>query len=226
MSDSIDIKCWICGKPATLTKPIFDNGCWKEIKPTKYRRCYCDKCYKEHEKKESEDRKLYIKLRKQEMFRKAVKILESQHTDMYEYKEAIEVVQEFVENNPEKIDSSYEALTAIILVHNRIHSKMQHKVNTYQVDFLLPDLMVVLEIDGERHKGKKEEDKKRDHIIKTDLGPGWEVVRITTDMLDKNAKKLPEAIYKVIDYRLTEDIHQKAFASDVILQARKHKNTK
>ena len=199
--------CWICGKTATRTRPVLDGFCFIEPEPSEYHRCYCEKCFKETNRKEAEERKLYIKLKKREMFRKAVKLLEAQHTNMYEYKEAIEVVRDFIEDNVDKFDSSYEVLTAIVLVQNRIYSKMQYKVGKYQVDFLLPDLLVVLEIDGERHKHSKNYDSVRDKRIKEELGPHWEVIRITTDNLDKNAKKIPEAIDKVLEYRETNHIN-------------------
>ena len=171
---------------------------------------FSKKCLKEIEKKESDERKLYIKLKKREMFRKAVNLLEKQHTDMYEYREAIEVVRDFMEDNVDKFDSSYEVLTAIVLVQNRIYSKMQYRVGKYQVDFLLPDLLVVLEIDGERHKHRKDYDSVRDKAIKKQLGPHWEIIRIDTDNLDKNAKKIPDAINEVLKYRETNHINWRA----------------
>lgn len=204
------MNCWICGKTATITKPIFDGFSWHVPEMSEYRRCYCGECLEALVEKETEERKLYIKLKKREMFRKAVNLLESQHTNMYEYKEAIEVVQDFIEENVDKFDSSYEVLTAIVLVQNRIYSKMQYKVGPYQVDFLLPDLLVVLEIDGERHKHRKDYDSVRDKRIKSELGPHWEIIRITTDNLDKDAKKIPEAINKVLEYRETNHINWRA----------------
>ena len=87
---------------------------------------------------------------------------------------------------------------------------MQYKVGPYQVDFLLPDLMVVLEIDGERHKHRKDYDSVRDKAIKKELGPHWNIIRIDTDNLDKNAKKIPEAINKVLEYRATDHINWRA----------------
>ena len=200
--------CWICGDKATRTRVIHtDKFSFWEEKPNEYYRCYCEKCKAETEKKEKEERELYIKLKKREMFLKACDILEKQHTLMYEYKDAIEVVREHLENNPDKFDSSYEVLTAIILVQNRIYSKMQHKIGKYQVDFLLPELLVVLEIDGDRHIHRKEFDRKRDIQIRQTLGDGWDIIRIKTDYLDMNAKKLPEAIYKTIDYRQTGKVN-------------------
>lgn len=197
------MECWICGKPATITKQELTFGTFTQLPLTEYHRCYCEKCFKEQSKLISEERKQLAKLRKREMIRKACDKLEQQDTNMYEYKEAIEVVSDFVEDNIDKIDSSYEALTAIVLVQNRIYSKMQYKVGKYQVDFLLPDFFVVLEIDGDRHKHKKEYDTKRDKEIKNTLGDPWQIIRISTDYLDQNAKKLPKALHEVLEYRAT-----------------------
>lgn len=202
------MNCWICGKAnATITRPVLVGSSFISPRPSKYHRCYCEKCFGEERRKEIDERKLYIKLKKREMFRKAVKLLEAQDTDMYEYQEAIDVVSDFIEANVDKFDSSYEVLTAIVLVQNRIYSKMQYKVGKYQVDFLLPDMFVVLEIDGERHKHKKDYDSVRDKEIKKTLGPHWEIIRIPTDRLDKDAKKIPEAIDKVLEYRETNHIN-------------------
>lgn len=204
------MNCWICGETATTTKLIHDGFTIVRPDLSEYRRCYCESCLKKVQATESEERKTYIKLKKREMFRKACDILENQHTNMYEYQEAIEVVREFLENNVDKFDSSYEVLTAIVLVHNRIYSKMQYKIGRYQVDFLLPDYMVALEIDGERHKHRKDYDSVRDKRIKKLLGEHWEIIRIPTEHLDKNAKKIPEAIDKVLEYRETDHINWRA----------------
>ena len=211
------IKCWNCGAIATETKAFTYDWIFKAPEPREvspYVRCYCSKCAKEVEAKEKEERELYIKLKKREMFRKAVRILEKQDTKMYDYKDAIEVVEEHVENHPDKFDSSYEVLAAIVLVHNRIYSKMQYKVGRYQVDFLLPELFVVLEIDGERHVHKKAYDTKRDIQLQQMLGDGWDIIRIKTDYLDKDAKKLPDAIRKVVEHRQTGKVNWRQLYAD------------
>lgn len=200
--------CWRCGKKATRTLAILrEYGAVYEAEPSEKYRSYCARCAKEVRKEENEEHALYVKLRKRIMFRRACDLLEAQDTDMYSYKEAIEVVGDYIEKNPDKIDSAYEALTAIILVQNRIYSKMQYKVGKYQVDFLLPEMMIVLEIDGERHKHRKNYDSERDKEIKWQLGPAWEIVRIQTENLDKNAKALPTALQKVLEYRGTRHIN-------------------
>ena len=198
------MKCWICGKEATETRVIHAKyGTVMNVPCSEYVRCYCSECRKAVEEKEKNDREIYVKLKKREMFLKAVSKLEAQKTNMYEYKEAIEVVEDFLNQNIDRFDSSYEILAAIVLVQNRIYSKTQYKIGPYQVDFLLPDQKVVLEIDGERHKHRKSYDRNRDLYIEKELGTDWNILHIGTELLDMNAKKLPSAIDKAIKYRTT-----------------------
>lgn len=196
------MKCWECGKEATRTRVIRNrHHCFYEEPVSTYVRCYCEECKNKLDKKEKQDMELYIKLKKREMFLRACKTLENQNTNMYDFKDAIDVVEDYIETNPDKFDSSYEVLAAIILVKNKIYSKMQYKIGRYQVDFLLPEMGVVLEIDGDRHKHRKSYDNKRDEYIIKHLGYGWDIIRIDTELLDENAKQLPRAINKVIEYR-------------------------
>lgn len=201
-------KCWICGKQATTSPYEYNPNAFRDEDFFKgdgslLFRCYCKECYEKEKARQDEERKLYIKLKKREMFRKACSVLERQGVDMYGYKDAIDAVGEIVEEKPDKFDSSYEVLTAIILVKNRIYSKMQYKIDRYQVDFLIPEMFVVLEIDGERHRYSKGRDSIRDEEIKKRLGKPWEIVRIKTDYLDQKAAILPVAIKRVLDARET-----------------------
>lgn len=205
------IKCWECGKiveqevkhseipEGVIIPEEFLASLPSE--PSFWYRCYCDECYKRVYEEEKRDIEEYIRLKKKGMFRRALRILEHQATDMYDYKDAIKVVEDFLNAHLDKFDSSYEIVAAIVLVKNRIHSKMQYKIGKYQVDFLLPEWYVVLEIDGVHHKLHKKADSNRDAYIKRALGNPWEIVRIKTDYLDMNAKALPDAIQRVLQYR-------------------------
>lgn len=202
------IKCWKCGKEAKRTAQASEYDPFTQSKMpcnnlavSKWYRCYCDDCYEAVKKQVKEEEILYVKIKKREMFRKACKVLESQHTNMYEYKEAIDTVESVVEEKPDKFDSSYEILAAIVLVHENVLAKAQYKIGRYQADFVLPEMRVVLEIDGERHKYKKDYDRQRDANIKKALGEDWEIVRIETDLLDQNAKRLVKAIDAVLERR-------------------------
>lgn len=201
----ITVRCWECNKVLEEHEgyiPFFYETFGEKIEYSlPYSRKYCKECNERLAKEEAEKNVLYIKLKKERMFNKACYILEKQGYKMYEHKEAIDVVRDAVKNKPDKFDSSYEMIAAIILVDNRIYAKMQYKIKSYQVDFLLPEIGVVLEIDGERHKYTKGKDSTRDEAIKKELGAGWDIIRIPTNYLDKDASKLIEAIERVIDYR-------------------------
>lgn len=202
------MKCWECGKEATKTRALGHLPWWADgnvayIQPNSKmtQRCYCDECFEKMRTTQREENETYIKLRKRRMLETAIDSLEHQNVKLYNYRAAIKAVQSFLEENPDKFDSSYEVLAAIILVKHRIRCKLQYKIGRYQVDMLLPDLFVVLEIDGDRHKYNKKHDSARDVKIKMALGSQWEIVRINTDYLDQHADRLLDAIKKVCDYR-------------------------
>lgn len=204
------MKCWICENKAVISKPIgwdasdilSDRNC----EPSKFKRSYCKSCYAKEINRVAVAKQELARLKKQIMFENAMQLLEKQKYNFYENKEAICVVKDKILEKPDNFDSSYEVVAAIILVSNRIYSKMQVKVGKYQVDFLLPDYKIVLEIDGDRHKTKKNRDNERDEKIKQILGIGWEVVRIPTELLDMKAENLVKGIESLLDYRIKKMI--------------------
>ena len=198
--------CWICGK---RTEKMYRRTCaigsflLDEVTPNyySYPRCYCDKCIEIVKKQETEDVRLHSLLKRKIMFYTAVNKLERQNIKMYDYIDAIKVVEEKMISDPEKFDSSYEMIAAIVLVKNLIYSKMQYPIDRYRVDFFLPEDGVILEVDGERHKYHRKHDSNRDAKIKSIVGPGWEIIRISTDYLDQRAERLPDAIQEIKKYR-------------------------
>lgn len=201
-------KCWRCGGTATTYRiehfgktangsfyraPADDQQRW---------RAYCAKCHAEVTREQRETRAELARLKKRVMFENAMQLLEGQAIDMYELREAVDAVEEFLQESPDSFDSAPEIVAAVILIHNKVRCKPQYKVGKYLVDFLLPDEMVVLEIDGERHKARKVYDSKRDARIRQALGPGWEVIRINTEYIEQNAKQLVTAIRKVCEFRI------------------------
>lgn len=197
--------CWECGKSGEKRRNIGEQtkGRLRMLIPfdEKAQRCYCEECFDKVTKQYQRDMSEYVRLKKKLMFERAVRILERQKLDIYDYQEAIQAVGEFAEAQPDKFDSSHEMVAAIVLIQNEIECHLQYKVGRYQCDFCLPGLQVILEIDGERHKANKKYDTERDMEIRAELGAGWQIVRIKTDYLEENAKLLPEAIESVLDYR-------------------------
>lgn len=195
--------CWICGKEATKTRDLAYADKYMILQPIKkyQQRCYCDECFKKVMDEMLADKREYVRLKKKMMFERAVNILEHQKMNIYKYQEAIKAVQEYAAENPDKFDSSYEMIAAIILIYHRIECKLQQKIGRYQVDFVLPVEHIILEIDGERHKHRKAYDSERDAFIKAELGGDWQIMRISTECLDMHANRLIKAINKLSDYR-------------------------
>ena len=164
-------------------------------------RCYCEDCFRAVTEQHKKDVAEYARLKKKLMFERAVRLLERQSLELYDYQEAIKAVEEFAAGHPNKFDSAYEMIAAIMLIDNEIPCEMQYKVGCYQCDIRLPTMKVILEVDGDRHKYRKKFDAERDQEIMRELGTGWEVVRIKTDYLEKNADLLVEAIRAIVDER-------------------------
>lgn len=193
------MKCWECGAKATRTKVMTKHFDYSSLS-SQYR-CYCEECLKRVREEEKRDELEYVRLKKKVMFNSAIEKLETQSIDMYSLKPAIDKVKEYIERNPDKADSSYEIITAIILINAGVMFQMQKKILNYQVDFYIPSHKVILEIDGERHKSRKGYDRTRDEKIIEEVGYDWNLVRIGTDNLDKKAINLIKAIDGILKMR-------------------------
>ena len=204
-----NMECWICGKKATetLITESFGQGDYYYKSPSKHYRCYCSDCAEEVKEQRMLENAEYVLLKKKQMFENALANLETQHIDMYKLKPAIEKVYDFLLNNPDKFDSSYEIMAAIVLINAGIKFQMQKRVLRYQVDIYIPSHKILVEIDGERHKSRKDYDNERDNAIIDELGYDWQIVRISTEHLDKNAMRLITAIEQVANLRRTGKVN-------------------
>ena len=210
------MKCWICGnnvdKVYICDYSEYDKLVKDPLGISKgVQRHYCKKCLAEHSEQYKKDMNEYIRLKKKLMFERALRILENQPLDIYEYQEAIRAVEVFAREKPDKFDSAYEMVAAIILVDNEIECELQYKVGKYQCDFYIPSMKVVLEVDGDRHKHKVAYDSIRDEAILKELGHGWNIVRIKTEYLDQKAELLVEAIKTTVEKRYETKRNRKSF---------------
>lgn len=190
------MKCWFCGKE---TEPKYKLVYGEKVATKK--RAYCPECSENHDKEIEQDKKTYVILKKKLMFERAMELMEKQNCDMSAYRNAAVMVQKYLYANWDKFDSADEIIAAIVLVKEGYQIKMQHRVGNYQVDILIPEKEIALEIDGERHKQKREYDSWRDVEIRKALGDGWEVVRIGTHHIEKDCGKLIKAIDALKNYK-------------------------
>lgn len=187
------MECWECNKKGTKQfelKKASDISGYDNIS----KRWYCNDCYERVAKERKDDRIEYVRLKKKLMFERATRILERQDVDIYEYKEALEAVSDYSKNNPNKFDSSHEMIAAAIIIYNELPVKIHYKVAGVEVDFYIPDMKAVLEVDGFYHEWQKLKDYERDIKVRNELGTDHEVVRIDTKYIEQNAELLVEAI--------------------------------
>lgn len=181
--------CWTCGIPVAT---VLDNP---------HSRMFCPECKEKYEADKQNTLSKYIELKIRVMFERAMRILEKQFAPLYEYKDESEYVLELALSDAEKFGSSHEMVAAMELLRNRVKAKVQQRILSHRVDFLLPDLKVVLEIDGYMHNYSKLKDSKRDVKIVNELGAGWEVVRIPTKYIEQNVRMLVPAIKELHAYK-------------------------
>jgi very-short-patch-repair endonuclease len=214
-------ECWVCGAKATKRFDIYDKNkleakrkrefganaevrrdCLKiGIEPSFGQRAYCDSCFDiaVTERKLLEESMRQAKMAI--MVEKAIRMFEQQGGDVYEWRSAINTVSTYASKFPEKFASSHEVLAAIVLSHSKVKIRPQYQIAGYIVDFCLPEMKVMLEIDGERHKANKDQDALRDFAIMRRLGKEWSIVRIPTECIEMKASRLLEAINVVLAKR-------------------------
>lgn len=180
--------CWECGTYITGDRPI-------------HRRVFCQECKDKYEKEHEKFMNEYLSAKTKISWDRAVRHMEYQDSvNINAYYDEAQYVKELALKDFNKFQSSYEMMAAMELLKNRIKSKMQYKILKYKVDFYIPGLKTILEIDGKLHDFKLKKDSDRDVAILTELNSkdkGWEVVRIPTEYLDKDITKLIPAIKAV-----------------------------
>lgn len=181
--------CWNCGTKVEVESRVISY------------RAFCEECEREYRDKKAEDLKEYVRLKTLIMHERAMRMLEKQNADVYAYKEASEAVLEFALEPGEKFSSSHEMVAAMELIRNHVKIKVQQTIGNYRVDFMIPEMNVVFEVDGYMHKTSKVKDNQRDIAIREILGSDWEVVRISTKNIEENIDKLLDAIEAIAEYK-------------------------
>lgn len=190
-------KCWVCGKKATVFPSLYRLDKYHFDREEYHQRGYCKECAAKVDAQNRRDKAEYIRLRKSLMYERAVRMLERQNIDIYDYEEALKAVKDFSETNLERFDSAEEMVAAAILINSEIEITVGKQIGQYTVDFYIPKMFVILEIDGQMHGNRVYYDNERDKELRTILGAKWEVVRIKTDYIAENAKMLVDAIESV-----------------------------
>ena len=164
------------------------------------RRHYCEQCEQAKKNEAKEAYKEYMRLKNAMTIERATRRIENHKGDknrFSHYRAAIDIVSEYMDAHLGTIASTEEAICAIVLIADEIHVKCQQKIGNHRVDFILPELKIVLEVDGYMHDYRKLKDSKRDLDIMKIQGAGWEIVRIPTHYINKYPQTIVDAIFKL-----------------------------
>lgn len=177
-------KCWICGKD------IIESFGSMDIMSGRF----CKEHWREHQKQYKQIVADYLKLKTQIMFERSVRLLENTGMNMTNIKREVQAVQRHSADSPESYKSSQEMVTAIIMLKAGYDFELNYKIGKYIVDMYLPDLKLIVEVDGERHDNRHLQDSKRDTELRRMLGDEWEVIRIPTQYIEQNPERIPDAV--------------------------------
>lgn len=181
--------------------------CWRCGKEIEYnplgKRTYCLECEKLAVEERDRLTNQYLKCKTMIMYENALDKMEEQKINMHYYYEACQVIKEKALNDYKSFDSAVEMMTCIELINNKIRVKTQVEFDKYKVDFMLPDLKIILEIDGYWHNNSKKmlQDAKRDVEILNQLGSEWELIRLKTTQIEKRLIYLVDDIKKIYKER-------------------------
>ena len=176
--------CSICGAPAK--SPVYFRGSEFSCQLCRAR-MMAIKCHLTYDRSVME---------KEEKLKNALTRI-SRVADVSLYDEAVEKVRKgFYRKN--HYQSTEEIMVALELLRKGFTIYHQFEVDSYRVDFLIPQLSVVLEVDGEiYHRSdsmSRARAEMRDCIIEEHLGEGYKVIHIPTRYINRNVRKLVPAI--------------------------------
>lgn len=191
------MKCWICGKEGATEHRGFGKKKYGCTVPFKKQRHYCSECFEKEQERLQVEKAEYIKAKADMMLERAIRLIEKCDVNIYDYKEEIDTIAEFIAEKPEKFKSADEVITAIMLLWNRVDMKINHNVGRKIVDFYLPEHKIALEIDGHLHQNKVYADSQRDELVRLTLGKEWEVVRISAKYVEQNPEMIWEAVKEI-----------------------------
>lgn len=182
--------------------------CGEEVRRISYKRGHsyaCPKCNQALKSLEREIKEDEIHDLKERKFETAVKRMSkgmNEERFMEEYRESAHKVYKKL-HTVGWFDSIEEMMVAVELIKNGLKISHHRKVGNYETDFIIPSMKVVLEVDGKLYHSEANSDRDawRDMSIKAMLGEDWEVVRIPTDQINKNIRRLIPAIEAVLKKR-------------------------
>lgn len=196
--DAIEDGIQFFGGHGRFTYIIPCELCGGDVKRTQYSRTrnyICNYCKGLIKKKEKIvlDHIENVETKAERRFNKAVANIEKQVKNFQAYEKAINIAK----TRAEKYGSIPEAMVAIELLKNKHKIIPQQKIGKYRVDFALPDIKMVVEVDGIIFHRRTERKEDREYAIQLALGFDWKIIHIPAELAAKRITMLEKAIQKM-----------------------------
>lgn len=173
------VKCADCGAE-------FLHHCYRAS--TKYLCPYCKRkaaSIRASEKKKADDRNTHEK-----RFDDAINRLKNQGIAIDEYSRHIDIAR----TREYLYGSVPETMVAIELLHRKLKIVPQAKIGNYRVDFAIPTLRLLVEVDGYPFHADDIKTEQRDEEINLMTGRTWKIVHIPASLVSKDARKAVDCI--------------------------------
>lgn len=170
--------------------------CGAEFESGKTNAYSCDKC----------ESKIRL-IKKMEMIDKAQKELEKRTGKMKSFKPKrdmsryVKLVKERVMNGIDNFSSMPEAVVAIQMERTGLKYETQKDIAGKKADFVIPEIKIILEIDGELYHTDEDKSFLRDRQIMAVVGEEWEIVHIHTKEVPMYTWNLRESLPFVVAQR-------------------------
>lgn len=113
----------------------------------------------------------------------------------------VQAIKKRVLDGKDRFSSIQEAMVAIQLERKGIVYESQKKINGRKVDFFLPELKVVLEIDGSLYHTDEDKEFLRDRQIMQSLDNDFQMVHIEADSVPRLTWNLGDALNYILGER-------------------------
>lgn len=116
-------------------------------------------------------------------------------------KKSANIVRKRVFDGVDNFGSKQEAMVAIQLERNGVMYETQKDIGGYKVDFCIPQLKMVLEIDGILYHTNDDKAFLRDRKIMSCLGERWEIVHLEDCMVPEYTWNLYATLPMIVEQR-------------------------
>lgn len=153
---------------------------------------YCEIC---------EEKMRYV--RKLTMVDKAEKLISKKPRDKKEIPDeevlkCSKIVRERISSEIDKFSSVPEVVAAIQMQRINLEYETQKIISGTKVDFYIPEIKIIFEVDGSIYHSDKDKTFLRDRQIMRSVGEKWEIVHINSDMIPKYTWDLRNALPFVV----------------------------